>query len=441
MVKGNKERALITLCLLALVSFCALPFTSSPLSWSVRAESTVVSTATREGRLAVFDDAWSRINERYYDGKFHGLDWEAQRTTFRALAAGANSSHDLYAVLRRMIASLNDPHTRVFAPEEKFDWWRPRFVSIGLATAEVDGLPTVVQVERDSAPQRAGVRAGDILETVDGQAASSLLKSRLADLPGSASVSAQFRAYTKLLDGPPETSVQITWKGKDGKQKSARFDRHWQQRDLGLRGGRKANIAVIEIDAFTRPITYTFARVLKEKLAGARGVIIDLRNNGGGDAEAMADVASTFLGEKVGLGQFTDRSGSSFEISTRLKSPFMPEPIAQTKLPLIVLTSPRTASASEIFVQALNASGRATIIGRETCGCVLAVRSRYTLPDGGLLDISELDYQTPAGDHLEGRGIKPDETVVIERSDLYSGRDRAMDLALSKLTRLQASAH
>jgi carboxyl-terminal processing protease len=155
----------------------------------------------------------------------------------------------------------------------------------------------------------------------------------------------------------------------------------------------------------------------------------------------MADVASTFLGEKVGLGQFTDRSGSSFEISTRLKSPFMPEPIAQTKLPLIVLTSPRTASASEIFVQALNASGRATIIGRETCGCVLAVRSRHTLPDGGLLDISELDYQTPAGDHLEGRGIKPDETVVIERSDLYSGRDRAMALAINKLTRLDAATH
>lgn len=442
MGKGRTRKTFLqTLALLAVLSFYPFPVTLPPVLRSARAEVAPGSTATREGRLAVFDDVWSRIDERYYDRKFHGLDWAAQRTTFRPLAAEANSSQEFYAVLRRMIGSLNDPHTRVFAPEEKSDWWRPRFVSVGLAIGEVNGLPTVIQVEAGSAPQRAGVRAGDILETIDGEAASSLLKHRLADLPGAASASAEFRAYAKLLDGPPETSVQLSWKGKDGKQKSARFDRHWQQRELGLRGGREENIAVIEIDAFTRPIAYTFTHVLKEKLAGARGVIIDLRNNGGGDAEAMADVASAFLGERVGLGQFIDRSGSSFEISTRLKSPFMPERITQTKLPLIVLTSQRTASASEIFVKALKTSGRAIVIGAETCGCVLAVRARHTLPDGGLLDISELDYQTPAGDHLEGRGIKPDETVLIERSDLYAGRDRAMDLAINKLTRVEASTH
>ena len=435
-VKGKPSRATLIGVIAGLLLFGSFPVPLFPF-----APVPLVSTETREGRLAVFDDAWSRINERYYDRKFHGLDWEAQRTTFRALAAESHSGPEFYAVLRRLIASLNDPHTRVFAPEEKFDWWRPRFVSVGVSIAEVAGLPTIVQVETGSAPQRAGVRVGDLLEAVDGEAVSSLLKKRLDDLPEPAGASSRFRVFAKLLDGLPETSVEISWKGKDGKKKSARFVRHWEQRELGLRGGREANIAVIEIDAFTRPIAYTFTHLLKAKLAGARGVIIDLRNNGGGDAEAMADVASAFLGEKVGLGQFTDRSGSSFEMSTRLKSPFMPERISQTRLPLIVLTGPRTASASEIFVAALRASKRATILGTETCGCVLAVRTRHTLPDGGLLDVSELDYQTPAGDHLEGRGIKPDEIVLIERSDLYSGRDRAMDLAISKLTRVVASAH
>jgi carboxyl-terminal processing protease len=429
------------LAFLAALSFYPLPFTVSPLSPPARAESTLVSTATREGRLAVFDDAWSRINERYYDRKFHGLDWDAQRTNFRALAAEVNSSQEFYAVLRRMIGSLNDPHTRIFAPEEKFDWWRPRFVSTGLGTAEVEGLPTVIQVERRSAPQRAGVRVGDVIVTVDGEAAMSLVRNRLADLPGPAGASARFRVFAKLLDGPVETPVEIVWRGKDGKQNTGRFERHWEQREFGLRGAREKTIALIEIGAFTRSIAYAFNGALPQKLAGARGVIIDLRNNGGGDAEAMADVASAFLGEKVALGQFTDRFGAGFEISTRSKSPFMPERIAQTKLPLIVLTSPRTASASEIFVAALKASRRAIVIGTETCGCVLAVRTRHSLPDGGLLDISELDYQTPAGVHLEGRGIKPDETVVIERGDLYSGRDRALDLAIGKLTKVVASAH
>ena len=180
---------------------------------------------------------------------------------------------------------------------------------------------------------------------------------------------------------------------------------------------------------------------MKKKLNGARGVILDLRGNGGGDAEAMTDVASTFLGSDSNLGQFTDRFGISFTISTHSRSLFSPDLIAQTKLPLIVLTSERTSSAAEIFIAALKVSKRATILGTETCGCVLAVRTRHLLPDGGLLDVSELDYETAEGHRLERHGIKPDEIVPVERSDLYSGRDRAMELAISKLTKLRASTH
>src|SRR5687768_9702314 len=83
------------------------------------ADPAFVSTETREGRLAVFDDVWSTINERYYDTKFHGLDWGVQKENYRGLAAEAGSSRELYVVLRRMIAGLDDSHTRVYPPEEK----------------------------------------------------------------------------------------------------------------------------------------------------------------------------------------------------------------------------------------------------------------------------------------------------------------------------------
>ena len=409
-------------------------FPTSPLP-AVSSDSPVVSTATREGRLAVFDDAWARINDRYYDRNFHGLDWDAQRITFRSLAADANSNQELYAVLRRMIASLNDPHTRVFAPEEKYDWWRPRLVTTGLRVAEVEGLPTVVQLERGSAPQRAGVRVGDVIETVNGTPALSLVKERLESLSKPASASTRFRVFAKLLDGPSDTPVEISWRGRDGKQKSARFNRYWQQRELGVRISRaKGDLVVVEIDVFTKPVAAALVRSLRQKLAGARGVVLDLRSNGGGDAEAMTDIASSFLGAGLNLGQFTDRDGTSFTISTHSRSLFAPDLITQTRLPLVVLTSERTSSASEIFVEALKLSRRATAIGTETCGCVLAVRNRHLLPDGGLLDVSEMDYETSSGDRLEGHGIKPDETVLPGRNDLYAGRDRALELALNKLS-------
>ena len=80
----------ISLGLVLFVSCLFSLFLHSPIARS--SESVPVSTTTREGRLAVFDDAWARINERYYDQKFHGVDWEAQRTTFRALAAEADTT-------------------------------------------------------------------------------------------------------------------------------------------------------------------------------------------------------------------------------------------------------------------------------------------------------------------------------------------------------------
>jgi carboxyl-terminal processing protease len=449
--RETRNRVWQSLAILVALSF--YPFPLSPVTLSAfpsahaeRTDAAIVSTATREGRLAVFDDAWSTINSRYYDPEFHGLarglDWNAQRIIFRSLAAEANSSQELYAVLRRMIASLNDPHTRIYPPEEKFDWWRPRFVSIGIVVREIGGLPTVVQVERDSAPQRDGVRAGDVIETVDGTPALSLINRRLDNSTVSPNLSTRLRAFAKLFEGPAGTLVDVGWKRKDGSDRSAQFRRYWQQRDLGLRIRRENDdYAILEMDGFTKAIAADFARGLAEKISGARGVIIDLRGNGGGDAEAMSDIASAFLGDGFNLGQFTDRNGSSFTIITRSRSLFMAERIAQTKLPLVVLTSERTSSAAEIFIAALKAARRATIIGTETCGCVLAIRTRHTLPDGGGLDISEFDYETATGARLEGHGVKPDETVVVERNDLYAGRDRAMDLAVNKLTRLEASVH
>jgi carboxyl-terminal processing protease len=393
-----------------------------------------VSTSTPEGRLAVFDDVWSAINDRYYDPRFHGIDWVAQGKIFRLLAAEANSAQELYAVLRRMVSSLGDSHTRVYAPAEKFDWWHPRFMSVGIAVREIEGLPTVVKVDGDSAAQRAGVRAGDVIETVNGEAALSLVNRRLADIPSAVTASSRFRAFAMMTDGPPETLVEISWKGKDGKERSARFVRHWEQHVLALRVRRvKDRYAVLEMDAFTKPIASDFVHALKEKMSGVRGIVLDLRGNGGGDAEALADVASAFLGDEVNLGQFTDRSGQRLKISTHLKSLLTPGPITQTKTPLVVLTSERTSSAAEIFVAELRLSRRATIIGTATCGCVLAIRNCHVLPDGGLLDIGEFDYQTSNGDRLEGRGLKPDETVVTERGDLYASRDRAMELALRHL--------
>ncbi|HTG91587.1 MAG TPA: PDZ domain-containing protein, partial [Pyrinomonadaceae bacterium] len=162
-----KHRPFPTLYLIALLSIAiGLPSAVRP-SHAESDKTLFVSTATRAGRLAVFDDVWETIQERYYDPTFRGLDWEATRAAFRPVAAEAKSTQDFYELLRRMIAPLKDPHTRVFSPEEKFDWWNPKFITIGVTVREVEGSPIIVHVEPKSAANAAGVRVGDVVVAVD----------------------------------------------------------------------------------------------------------------------------------------------------------------------------------------------------------------------------------------------------------------------------------
>lgn len=391
--------------------------------------SSVVSTTTVEGRLAVFDDVWETIQERYYDPRLNGIDWQAKRNAFRPAAAKANSAYELYDVLRQMIASLRDAHTRVYSPAEKFDWWNPRYVTVGLTIREIEGLPLVVQVEPNSAAAKTDIRIGDQLVSIDDVPVARVISTRLENFGPRADGSARYRTVATLFEGQAGTNVKVAWTTRDGKSKSAVLQRYWTQRHLGFNNQRKGKVAILRIDAFTQSVALEFSKSLTDVLDGAESIVLDLRSNGGGDAEAMADVASLFLDDGINLGKFADRSGASFELQTYSKRLWRVPQVGRIKLPLVVLTSESTSSAAEIMVAALQMKGRARVIGTVTCGCVLAIRNRHPLPDGGLLDVSEFDYRTANGVRLEGLGIKPDDAITLRRSDIYSRRDPALEAA------------
>src|SRR5215213_3487672 len=394
-----------------------------------RDDSSLVSTATVEGRLAVFDDVWETIQDRYYDPKFRGIDWQAKRTTFRPVAARAGNAQEFYDVLRQMIASLKDAHTRVYSPDEKFDWWSPRFVTVGLTVRQVEGAATVIQIEAGSAASQTDIRQGDVIVSVDDVPVAEVVAQRIRTSGLTDASNIRHRIIANLFDGPAGTNVKLGWSTRSGKQKSIVLQRYWSQRNLGFNNQRKGKIAVLRLDAFTQSVALDFSKNLPSILEGAEGIVLDLRGNGGGDAEAMADVASLFLDDGTNLGKFADRSGASFELQTFSKRLWRIPRLLPVKLPLVVLTSESTSSAAEILAAALQSKQRARVIGTVTCGCVLAIRNRHALPDGGVLDVSEFDYRTAGGVRLEGAGIKPDELSRLKRSDIYSRHDRTLELA------------
>ncbi len=414
-------------CVLALALFALLTFTFSAAA---------KETAHVEARLAVFDDVWETISERYYDDTFHGVDWQEQRKKFRALAAAAENNAELYAVMRRMIAALRDAHTRVYAPNEKYDWRHPRVTSVGISVREIEGEPIVTNVEPDSAAARAGLRAGDVISRIDNKPARVLFERRLNDGMNSSTIqAARLRAIAGLFDGAAGTNVKVEWLDGKGKEHEALLLREQQERVQALRVKRvRGGFSVVQFDAFSESVAVDFARRMTNDLHRASGLVIDLRGNGGGEAEAMTEIASAFLDAGQSLGQFTDRTGrAAFAPQTRRALLLAADTAARFRAPVVLLTSARTSSAAEIFAATLKEAHRAVVIGTQTCGCVLAIRRTHALPDGGELDVSEMDYRTPNGARLEGAGVVPDEEIRLARQDLRTRRDRALGRAIELL--------
>ena len=214
----------------------------------------------------------------------------AKRTTFRPAAARASGAHEFYEVVRQMIGSLRDAHTRVYSPEEKFDWWNPRFVTTGLTIREIDGLPIVVGIDPGSAVAGQDIHLGDSIVSVDTVPVSEFIAQRLKN-SNSAEGLTRSRVIATLLEGTAASKVEVL-ANSNRQTQSTTLARYWSQRQLGFTNERKGKGG-----AKTRRF-YSKCRVglfeddsdhTRRRRNCARSP-----RHGGGDAEAMADVASLF---------------------------------------------------------------------------------------------------------------------------------------------------
>src|SRR5205085_3161514 len=222
------------------------------------------SSATREGRLRIFDEVWEQVRERYFDPSMRGVDWQELRRSLRPRAAEARDESELYAVLTRMLGSLQDPHTRVFAPGESADWRVQRYVSVGVSVREIAGEVVVTDVERDSDAARAGLRAGDAVVSVGGEEAEDLIARRLAEQAAGTSAAERLLAVTRLFDGPRDSEITVAFRRDDGaRERTVRLRREARTRtpSFEVRGATRG-VRVVRFNVFTQEAAAQFARAL-----------------------------------------------------------------------------------------------------------------------------------------------------------------------------------
>jgi carboxyl-terminal processing protease len=315
--------------------------------------------------------------------------------------------------LAAAVASLNDPYSHYYDPTSYRSFQNesnPHLNGIGIdVQSETNGL-RVVDVFNGSPAAHAGLARGDLIVAVD----SSSLANR----------SSNFGSH--LIRGRAGTRVTLTV----------------------LRGGHRRTLSIVRADlvvpvASGTIVTYhgvkighvdltsftdgsgveVRAEVNKVLHDGARALIVDLRENGGGLLQEAVNVASIFIPD----GTIVSTAGRN-----------QPRQVYVAKggaisgsIPVVVLVDRGTASASEIVTGALKDRGRAKVVGTRTFGKGV-FQEIQPLSNGGALDITVGEYFTPSGHNLggggvkEGVGIKPD---VYAAENLRSSRDLALVVA------------
>jgi len=388
-------------------------------------------TLAREERVRVFDQVWRAIYDNYYDKGFRGVDWRQQREVFRPQIESATSNAEFYRVLRQMIGKLGDAHTRIYSPEDGFDRYRPSGLTVGLVVRRIEGRPVVTFVEPDSEAAKFGVRPGFAVTEVDGEPVEKMLRRLRADIGESSTATAlELQSFDRIFYGPREVPVAVTFVDEEGRKKSLSLTRRYMEFQRRVTARQLPyKIGYIELTGFGPEIEHDFDLAMQQ-MQGTRGLILDLRNNGGGFVTTVAQVASYFFAEETDLGEFITRYGRSTRRRTRAVRNVY-------RGPLIVLVSSRSASGSEIFAAAMQERKRALIVGTNptTCGCLLGVSRTLKLSDGGKLNISDTDYRTALGRRIEGLGVKPDRQIELRIADLTAGRDRTLEAAVDSLGR------
>lgn len=294
--------------------------------------------------------------------------------------------------IKGYVEGLKDPYTEYLTKDEMQDLTdetNSKYVGIGVYVANDTKTDTILVagVMNGSPALSAGMQAGDIIEKVDG-----------VTYKGS-----QLQEATSILKGEENTDVNVTVL-RNGKEIDMKITRKTITVEHVASNILDNNIGYTQINSFDEGVAEDFeAQVKNMQSSGIKGLIIDLRGNGGGIVSEATDIADLFTKKGDTLLITTDKNGNE-EITKAQKDQTIKD------IPVIVLVNEGTASASEILAGTLRDDYGAKIVGEKTYGKGV-IQTVYKLSDGSGLKITTNEYYTPKRTKINKVGITPDEVV------------------------------
>jgi len=330
----------------------------------------LLGRTTGEGaykQLAVFSEVLSRIDSDY-----------VEEPNLQRVAAGA---------LHGLLGEL-DPYSSYLSPREYSEYKQKLPLppgEVGLVLSRRFGLASVVTVVPGSPAARAGLRTGDVLESIAGFSTREM----------------SIEQAHLLLAGEPGTAVRVAMvRQQRPEPQEIELVRTRPGALRVLSQPLEPGVAYLKIGAF-KPGTAEETRAALRSLqaAGSRGLVLDLRDAATGSMEEAVETARLFLekglvtytqGQQVPRTQFTaDGQGRAWTA------------------PVAVVTNHGTAGPGELLAAALQGNGRATVVGLRSYG-MNSVQKLIPLEDGAALILTVAKYYSPTGNALQDNGVTPD---------------------------------
>ena len=348
----------------------------------------------------IFWDAWKTATDKYVDRKT--IDPQKM----------------VYGAVEGMVASLGDPYSSFFTPDQSRmlgDDINGSFSGIGAEIGFKNSILTIIAPLKDSPAEKAGLRAGDKIGTIDGVFTGELsLEEAVLKIRGERGTKVLLNIMRDGFDEPRDFSI-------------VRDIIKMPLVELRMEEG---NVAYIQLFNFLGDVDQEFQIAARQALArGAKSVVLDLRNNAGGFLDSAIETASFFIpeGKIVAIEDFGDNGKGRNEFRSNGYRYF------QT-MPVVVLINEGSASAAEIVAGALRDARDVPLVGEKTFGKG-SVQEVVDLADGTSIKITVAKWLTPSGASIHEQGIEPTVKVETTAEDRDAGKDpqreKAFEIARS----------
>ena len=387
--------------------------------------------------LDSFEKVWTIINEKHWDLKGTGVDWNQIHDKYLPLAHESQTLSELRQVIRDMIHELGQTHFGLLQAEQ-FNALHELEAKLALGSGVPAFLVEIVEnrimVVKDlgtgtnpnlppgtEIKSVRGVKSEDIVSGLmkayrDSQQAdlykNRVLQSYLSGSPGgSLPLEVIMPGGEKVVskDVPLHTPAGISQTLGDLPPMTFNFNRSVLDDHIGL----------ISFNIFLFPLTKQFPEAL-EYFKNCKGLIIDLRGNGGGIGFLASNLAGYLFKEKGKL-------GTMYSKDSEINFPVLPRSKTWDK-PLAIIINGGSASTSEIFAAGIQDLGRGKVFGTTSAGAALPSFIE-PLPNGDLFQYAFASYRSVKGRYLEGNGVQPDLATPHTLEMLRQGKDASIEAA------------